>query len=135
MFAELAREIEFTDRVGRVLKDLGVNHLELGQYEEAQRCFREAKKVADDIQDKELQTLVLISLARLAAALNDEKKAASLLEEAASITDATGDDKSLILICQIKSSLGTTKPHSTDAKPSSIQRSQHLMKSISSLTQ
>ncbi|MCW4026061.1 MAG: tetratricopeptide repeat protein, partial [Candidatus Bathyarchaeota archaeon] len=102
---KLASAIDFTERVGRILKDLGVTHFEMGEYQEAYAHFQQAREVAERIKDRELQILVLIALTGLRIVLNDRETATQLLEEACAIIKAIGDEKSQISVHQIRSLL------------------------------
>jgi tetratricopeptide (TPR) repeat protein len=102
---KLAREIDFTDRVGRILKGMAVIHLEKGEYQQAGLYLGKARGVAEDINDKELKALVLLDMSRLSATLNDPAAAWGLLKEAEGIILAIGDEKSRVAFYQIKSRL------------------------------
>jgi serine/threonine protein kinase/tetratricopeptide (TPR) repeat protein len=102
---KLASEINFTERAGRISKDLGVTHFELAEYQKAYGCFQRAKEIAEKIEDKELQILVLIALSKFYAVFNDEKSSTRFLEEVTGIIITINDEKSLISVYQIKSGL------------------------------
>ncbi|MGB8658465.1 MAG: tetratricopeptide repeat protein [Candidatus Zixiibacteriota bacterium] len=105
----LALEIDFPQRIGRILKDLGVTHFELGEYQTAYEYFKKAKEVAQRIEDKELEVLVLIALSKFLAVLNDEKSLNRLLEEVTGVINTINDERSLISSCQIRSMLARKK--------------------------
>jgi serine/threonine protein kinase/tetratricopeptide (TPR) repeat protein len=101
----LAQDIALPKRVGYILENMGEIQFHLGNYKKAYEYFNRAIKTAKDIEDKELQILVSVNLSKFFTVLNDDQRAEQLLEEATKIINLINDDRSLIKVYQIKSSL------------------------------
>jgi tetratricopeptide (TPR) repeat protein len=102
---ELGLEIDFTGRVGYIFEELGMTYFGLGHYQKAYEYFDQAKTIAEKIEDKELQILVLVNLSKFFAVLNDDQRTEQLLEEATKVIGAINDERSLIKVYQVKSNL------------------------------
>lgn len=78
-------------------------HSELGNYQKAFACLKEAQETAEKIDDKELQISAWVSLSKFHLLLNDPLKVEQLLEETTRIINNIDDERSLISVYRIKS--------------------------------
>ncbi len=96
MGIKLAQEIDFKARLGRIQRLMGKTYLDLASYTKAQEFLKQAWKTATSIEDKELETWMLLDLSQFYLALNQPALAKDYLAQAYARIKELSDPKSQI---------------------------------------
>ena len=102
---KLAQEIDFKARLGRIQRLLGKTYLDLAAYTKAQEFLKQAWKTATSIEDKELETWMLLDLSQFYLALNQPALAKDYLVQAYARLKELADPKSQIQAYLIETNL------------------------------
>jgi len=101
----LAQEIDFRARLGRIQRLVGKTYLDLASYTKAQEFLKQAWKTATSIEDKELESWMLLDLSQFYLALNQPALAKDYLVQAYARLKELADPKSQIQAYLIETNL------------------------------
>jgi len=105
MGIKLAQEIDFKARLGRIQRLAGKTYLDLASYSKAQEFLKQAWKTATSIEDRELETWMLLDLSQFYLALNQPALAKDYLVQAYGRLKELADPKSQVLAYLIETNL------------------------------
>ncbi|OGC79448.1 MAG: hypothetical protein A2145_03275 [candidate division Zixibacteria bacterium RBG_16_40_9] len=91
---KLAQEVDFPARLGRIQRLLGQTHLELADYTQALEFLEQGLKTATSIEDKELETWILLDLSQFYLILNQTEVCQNYLRQAYATLKQHPDPKS-----------------------------------------
>ncbi len=78
---KLAKEVDFKARLGRIQRLLGKTHFDLADYSQALEFLEEGLKTATAIEDKELETWMLLDLSQFYFILNQSPVSQKYLQQ------------------------------------------------------